>query len=53
MQSSHILQIKEKFKSGMDVKLTYTVANALGVSRQTSVVEDKVLWAVALNNIPQ
>jgi hypothetical protein len=51
--TSHILQIKEKFKSGMDVKLTYTIANSLGVSRQTSVIEDKVVWAIVLNNIPQ
>jgi hypothetical protein len=47
------LQIKEKFKSGMEAKLTYTIANSLGISRQTSVVEEKALWAIVLNNIPQ
>jgi hypothetical protein len=37
----------------MDAKLTYTIANALGVARQTSVAEDKSVWAIVLNNIPQ
>jgi hypothetical protein len=46
-------QIKEKFKSAIEAKLTYTIANALGVARQTSVVEERALWAVVLNNIPQ
>jgi hypothetical protein len=47
------LQIKEKFKTVIEAKLTYTVANSLGVARQTSVVEDKAMWAIVLNNIPQ
>ena len=51
--ASHILQIKEKFKIVMEAKLTYTIANSLGVARQTSVVEDKAMWAIVLNNIPQ
>jgi hypothetical protein len=37
----------------METKLTYTISNSLGVARQTSVVEDKLVWAIVLNNIPQ
>ena len=37
----------------MEARLTYVIANSLGVARQTSVVEDKTVWAIVLNNIPQ